>query len=315
VSVATVSRVLNGAKNVSLQTRSRVEQAIDALGFVPNSAARAINSGRTRLVGALIPTLDHAIFARFIAAVEERLDRHGLSLVVATTHYDLECEVDRARKLLDIGAEGLIVSGITRADAFYKLVARYKVPVISTSYFKPDEVFPTIGYDNIRVAELALQHLLSLGHVEIAVLSGPVQSNDRTRARLAGLQNLPAARLSYFESEQSFASVAQAVMRARQEAPQASAYLCLTDVLAQGALLRLKSEGIAVPKEISVIGIDDLPNSASYDPPLTTVHLPVGRMGARTAEAIAAWIETSEAPPSENLETRLIKRGTVARLS
>lgn len=312
VSVATVSRVLNGALNVSDDTRQHVESVIEAMQFVPSSAARAINSGRSRLVGALIPTLDHAIFARFIDAVEETLDQHGLSLIVANTGHDLARELEKAKKLLNIGVEGLIVSGITRAEGFEAVVQRYQVPVIATSYYDAAHTFPTVGYDNAAVSELALNHLQALGHKSIGVLSGPADDNDRTRARLEGLQSTKNVSIKVFETEMSFAGAADAVAQLLHQKSDATAILCLSDVLAQGAVMCLRSRGLHVPSEISVVGIDDLPSSASFDPPLTTVHLPVADMGHHTAAALATWIETGTVPDGRLLDTKLISRASAA---
>ena len=106
VSAATVSRVVNANALVSERTRVRVQAAIDALHFVPSAAARAINSGRTHVVGALVPTLDNAIFSRFLDALEEGLAGYGLSLVVATTKDDPDREAERARGLSISASKG-----------------------------------------------------------------------------------------------------------------------------------------------------------------------------------------------------------------
>lgn len=308
VSVATVSRVLNRPAQVAEATRARVDQAIDTLQFVPSSAARAINSGRTRLIGALIPTLDHAIFSRFVDAVEEELGARNLSLIIANTGHDTARELDKAKRLMDIGVEGLLVSGITRSPGFRELVARHQVPVIATSYFETGYTYPTIGYDNAEAANTALDHLLGLGHADIAVLTGPISNNDRTRARLRALEAANKTRLRFCRSGLSFPAAARTVRQIRQDHPTVTALLCLSDVLAQGALLQLKSDGLRVPDEMSVIGIDDLPSSASYDPPLTTVHLPVKAMGTLAARAISDWIESQNPAPSTALTTKLILR-------
>ncbi len=307
VSAATVSRVLTGSAAVSEGTRARVEHAIDALHFVPSSAARAINSGRTRLIGALIPTLDHAIFARFIDHVEDVLDARGLSLIVANTRHDITQEFEKARKLLDIGVEGLLVSGTTRAEGFDALIERHDVPVIATSCFQPDHLYPTIGYDNAGVARAALQHLSQLGHREIAVLSGPSDNNDRTADRLRGARSVAGVRLYIEETELNFTGAASALPRILNGAPQVTAILCLSDVLAQGALLELRR---IADQSLSVMGIDDLPTSASFDPPLTTMHLPVDKMGIAAASAIADWVEDGIYPKHQRLESTLMQRAS-----
>lgn len=314
VSVATVSRVLNKPTVVSKATRENVERAIETLKFVPSSSARAINSGRTRLVGALIPTLDHAIFSRFIDAMEVQLDASGLSLIVATTGYDADRELDKTKRLLNIGVEGLIVSGIARADGFQELVERHQVPVIATSCFEPDRGIPSIGYDNFQVGKDAVDHLRSLGHSNIAILSGPIADNDRTRGRLSGALTAGEAVQTVLEAELSFSSAAETSRKILTETPNVTAFLCLSDVLAQGALLYLSEIGVQVPRDISIIGIDDLPSSASFNPPLTSIHLPVVDMGKEAAAAITQWIEADIEPSSKKLEAEIRDRGSTIQV-
>lgn len=311
VSVATVSRVLNSPDAVKPRTRARVEQAIEELKFVPSAAARAINSGRTRFVGALIPTLDNAIFARFLAALERELAERQLSLIVATTNDDPQVEAEKARGLVDIGAEGLIISGITHDPALSALIERVGLPTIVTSYFDADNPLPTIGYDNAATAQAALRHLHDLGHRNIAVLHGPKASNDRTRARLAGLDQLGlTAELEFFETEISLAGGGSAVEQVCDSGKPFSAILCLSDVIALGALFGLQRRGMKVPENVSLMGIDDLPSSEHAVPALTTVHLPVSRMGEQAARALSNWVESGVAPVSQRLDASLIERAS-----
>nr|WP_170410552.1 LacI family DNA-binding transcriptional regulator [Ruegeria atlantica] len=314
VSVATVSRVLNEPGVVKKDTLERVQKAIAELRFVPSAAARAINSGRTRFVGALIPTLDNAIFARFLAALERRLSEDGLSLIVATTESDLDVEAKKAKGLVDIGAEGLIVTGATHGAEFYDLIERTMIPAIITSYFDDTNPLPTIGYDNKAAAQLALQHLIDLGHRRIAVVHGPVHNNDRTLARLSGLHSVHKNReLTTVETEISLRGGAEAAAKIVSNSNKPDAILCLSDVVALGVLFGLQSKGLRVPDEVSLMGLDDLPSSAVAVPSLTTVHLPVSRMGERSASALARWISTQKRPEAEKLEARLIKRNSTIR--
>ena len=312
VSVATVSRVLNKSPLVTDETRERVLSAIESLKFVPSAAARAINSGRTRMVGALLATLDNAIYSLFIDALEEELGKFALSLVVATTRGDGDVEAFQAQRLLDLGVEGLIVSGITHSAEFYSLVERSDLPVIATSYYDPNYRLPTIGYDNAGIAQLSLEHLIDLGHKRIAVLHGPTHNNDRTRARIRGLEKRADAILSFYETENQTASAGDAAEAAINAMAPPSALLCLADVLAHGALFRCQNLGIAVPKDISIVGLDDLPTSASTCPPLTSVHSPVKRMGRRTASSLAKWVEEGVRPAPELIDAHLVIRSSAA---
>lgn len=316
VSVATVSRVLNSPNAVSDETRRRVQEVIDRLHFVPSAAARAINSGRTRVVGAVVPTLDNAIFSRFLGAVEKELARNNLSLVVATTENDPEIETEKALGMIDIGAEALIVSGTTHSPEFHKLIEKSRLPVVATSLFDDTYHLPTVGYDNSNASRIALEYLLNAGHRNIAVIHGPVKSNDRTKARLSGLENPDTNTfLQMFETSISIEGGCTATQRLLKEVTTFSAVLCFSDVLAMGALFELQRHGIKVPDEMSLMGIDDLPSSSFTCPEITTVHLPVFRMGITTAEAVVQWLDDHIIPKSELLQVELIVRNSTRELT
>lgn len=313
VSVATVSRVLNSPQSVAPDTRERVQQAMRSHHWVPSAAARAINSGRTRFVGALVPTLDHDIFARVLAGQERQLASHQLSLVVATTQGDPQVEAQKAKGLVDIGAEGLIVSGMTHAAEFHDLITQSRLPAVAISCFDPGYELPTIGYDNAGAAQTALQHLVGLGHRRIAVLHGAVKNNDRTRARIDALRDQQAGLdLNFHEVTLSTAGGCDGVAALMADRCGSTALLCLSDVLAAGAIFELQRRGVSVPDRISVMGIDDLPGSAYLYPQLTTVHLPVSRMGQAAADAIAGWVETQEVPKPRLLDFELVIRASTA---
>ncbi|MFY2825577.1 substrate-binding domain-containing protein [Ruegeria sp. MALMAid1280] len=213
-----------------------------------------------------MPTLDNAIFARFLAALE-------LSLVVATTDTDPDIEAEKAKSLLDIGAEGLIITGAAHSTALHDLVERTMLPTIITAYYDAENPLPTIGYDNAGAAQLALQHLTDLRHQRIA---------DAAR-QICALPQMP------------------------------DALLCQSDVVALGVLFGLQAEDISVPGDVSLVGIDDLPSSAVAAPSITTVHLPVTQMGEKAAIALARWISDQKRPGAERLEARLVERQSVSR--
>lgn len=316
VSVATVSRVLNTPSLVHLKTRTRVEAVIEELGFVRNAAARAINSGRTRILGALIPTLDSDIFALTISAIEKRLVDLGFSLVVATTDDDLHTEARKAQELLDNGVEGFFLTGTSHCDPLYKIIERSRVPTVAISCFDPSFRLPTIGYDNHYAATLAYEYLVSMGHQRIAVVHGSAADNDRTSSRLEAIASLRADRLhGLYETEFSVAGGAAAARRVLQASQRYTALLCLSDVLAFGALHELHREGLAVPDDMSVMGIHDLPAAKETFPRLTTVHLPVDEMGNRAAEALARWVVENQRPDPFLINSHISKRETVAAMA
>lgn len=311
VSVATVSRVLNSPDVVKPDTRQRVEEVIEELGFFRSAAARAINTGRTKIVGALIPSLDNDIFALTIDAMEDRLADFGFSLVVATTEEDPDKEARKAQELLDIGVEGLFVPGITHSDELYALIRRFRLPTIAVSYYEPSFELPTIGYNNQEAARIAMQHLLDLGHRKIVVVHGPTENNDRTRERLVGSRSdQPDVEMTFVPTELSIAGGCSAVAKCQNHQNDIDAYLCVSDVMAFGVIFELQRRSYKVPDDVSVIGIHDLPSAQSLNPSLTTVHLPARRMGQTAAEALSHWIENDTVPEPMCFQTRLMERGS-----
>lgn len=314
VSVATVSRVLNSPDSVAPETRAKVQSTISELRFMPSAAARAINSGRTRFVGALVPTLDNAIFASFLSALENKLNDYGLALIVSTIGEDPQLEVQKAQSLINLGAEALILSGAAHDPKLFQLTNQTRFPTLATSFYDDSAPLPTIGYDNHDAAQLGVQYLKSAGHRHIAVAHGPVETNDRTQARINGVQSVSGMTIDYHEADISFEG-AQVIARnilAQKDRPTAVA--CMSDVLAIGLLQQFQRSHLRVPEDISVLGMDDLPFAAHTFPALSTIHLPVKRMGTAAGRAIGEWLEHGNEPAPERLEPQLILRESVAEI-
>ena len=312
-SVATISRVINGADHVAPETRRQVLAAVAAQGYVPNPAARALSTRRSRTIGAIIPTLAHSIFATFLNAVERELAGHGYALVIATTGGDPHLEFQRASDLLDLGAEGLIVTGAVRDKAFARLIDNRRLPVVATSIYAPSSTVPTIGYDNRALGRLAVQHLRGLGHENIAVLHGPLQHHDRTVLRVAGVRAAArGAQLSLIECSLDTAGGVQGARAALCQRPRPSAILCLSDVLALGAMFEARRAGLAVPRQLSIMGFDDLDWAALCDPPLTTLHLPTTEMGQLAARALVGFLDKGLAIVPQRLDAAIVVRQSTA---
>lgn len=315
VSVATVSRVLNMPEKVSESTRSRVLAAIDELHFMPSAAAQAINSGRTRMVGALIPTFDNSIFTRFLGGLENRLAELGLSLVVAATEWDIEVEAKKAQELVGIGVEGLIVSGMTRSEGFQRLISRARLPTVAISCFDDKYHLPTVGYDNREATNIAMSYLCELGHRKIAIIHGPSHNNDRIQTRIKAVKEFQSrAELGLFEADIEARGGCRAVAQMLESRTNFSAILSFSDVQATGAIFELQRSGIDVPGEMSVIGMEDLPSSAFTFPTLTTVRLPVVQMGLQAANTLGNWVEHHDVPNSIRLPVELVVRNSTTRV-
>jgi LacI family transcriptional regulator len=283
---------LSKPETVSPKTRLRVQAAIERLDYVPDSAARSLSLRRTRSIGVVLPTLDYSIFARFIEALQHRTDEAGYSVLIATSGFDQERELAQARTLVGHGIEALVVTGEHHRPELYRLLESRGIPYVHSSVYSPDSGHPCVGYDNKGAAKQAAEHLLSLGHQTFGALIGPRESNDRMALRVEGIREaLRAQGLALPETR--IVERAYSVSRGREgfrelmaREPGVTALLCGNDVLAFGALLEARAMVIEVPRDLSVVGFDNLEWASEISPRLTTIQVPTYDMGTATAEQL-----------------------------
>ena len=314
VSVATASRVLNGSPSVSPATREDVLRVVAELEFAPDPLARALNAGGTNTVGAVIPTINHAIFAAFLEALEARLDANGYCLLMATTGMDQRVELERARSLLEMGARALIVTGLDHEPELTAMAKRFGAPVVATSIYEASAPLPTIGYDNTALGRQAMRHLLELGHTDVALVSGPTAQNDRARFRIRGAESVDGVRsLRTIETELSVGGGVEAAKQILAWGRRPTALLCVTDLVALGAMFELQRSGLLLPRDMSVIGFDHISWSEHSHPRLTCISLPVAAMGQESAQAIYDFLTDGTPIPSVRLQGEINVRGSTCR--
>lgn len=317
LSIATVSRVMNGAKNVSPETRERVLTASRTLNYLPNPAARALSTSRVKTIAAIIPTIEHSIFAKFIAGIEHALAKRGYSLVLAISNNDETEELEAARKLLGMGAEAFILSGAAHSDALLELFLRRGVPHVFTSVWDPKSTAVTIGYDNCALAAEALGYIAKHGHRKIAVVHGPLVESDRTRSRRAGAASAKTGDLEidYFETRLDIAGGKVAIRRILEKGGGCTAVLCFSDVLALGAYFGLAEASLRVPEDFSVMGFDNLDWSSEIFPPLTTINLPARKMGSDVGTQLMDLLDFGKQLAPALLPGRIVERSSVRRIA
>ena len=309
VSTATVSRCLNSPEQVVSDTRERVLRAVKELGYAPNFGARALAAKQTNTVGAVIPTMENAVFARGLQAFQEELVRQGKTLLVASSAYDMDLEEEQVRALVARGADGLLLIGYDRSPELYAFLAKRKVPtLIAWSYAKGAEQ-PAIGFDNQNaMAELA-RLVIGQGHQQIACITAPMATNDRARSRVTGIKSALAEagqdpdRMPIIEIPYGIESGEIAFRQARAAAPDTTAVMCVNDVLAIGALRAAREMGLRVPEDISITGFDDIEIAMLAEPALTTVHVPHREMGRRAAGLLIDMLNKGTVPDSLELPT------------
>ena len=315
LSTATISRVMNGAKNVTPETRRRVLEACERLDYLPHPAARALSTSKSKTIAAIIPSIEHSIFAKYVSAIEKTTAELGYSLVLAISNGVEADELKAARKLLGMGAEAFILSGGAHSQELLALFARREVPVVFTSVWDPHSPAPTIGYDNAALASMAVAHLAALEHRRIAVIHGPFAASDRSRARRRGVEAAQTDELSvaFFETRLDVPGGKDAIRRVVAASEAFTATLCFSDVLALGAYFGLMEAGLSVPRDMSVMGFDNLDWSAAVVPGLTTVNVPARRMGANVARQLIAHLETGEPIEPVKLGGAIVERGSVQK--
>jgi LacI family transcriptional regulator len=194
VSPATASRVLNTPEKVGADMREKVRAAAATLGYVPDAAARALASRRSRTIGAVVPTLDNPIFATGVQKLESRLNERGYALVVAGSDYRMDKELRQATNLLERGIEGLMLMGTEHHPSLYILLETRGVPHVNTWVDEGDAAHPCIGFDNVEAAVRLTNYLLDLGHERFAMVAGIAEGNDRAAARAVGVREALARR-------------------------------------------------------------------------------------------------------------------------
>lgn len=315
VSITTVSRVINDDASVATTTRAHVRRIIDELGYSPDPIARAMSSRRTRTIGVTIPTVDNTCHARFLNAFDRTVLARGYAVILATTDGDPHKERAEIRHLLAMRVDGLVLTGATHASQTLDDMRRAAVPAIFTSTYSPEAAYATVGHDNRGAAIAATRHLVELGHRRISVIHDETCCDDRSRHRIAGVRAAAAivdADLRFVETEPSAEGGVRACRRAINAPEPPTALLCLDDSLAIGALCALNRAGVAVPRQISVMGFGDGDWSAYTAPALTTMRMPAAEMGATAAAQLIDHLENGRPLTSVVIASEIAQRDSVA---
>src|ERR1700742_5316233 len=231
-SAATVSRVLTHPKVVRPELRDKVTRAIADLSYTRDSAARALKSGRMRTIGAIVPTLGLGIFAEGVEALQNRLSESGYTLFIANSQYDQRRELQEMQSLIERGIDGVVLVGGSHGGELRALIQQARVPVITTYVSKAQGGIPAIGIDNQRATRELTQYLLELGHVRFGTIANVPPSNDRSRARLDGIQKTLAQAgiklkpTQIIKSDHSLAQGRSAFRQLITDHPETTAVVC-----------------------------------------------------------------------------------------
>ena len=312
VSTATVSRCLNNPSSVKGETRLKVDSTIQKIGYAPNFGAQALASKKTKIIGAIIPTMENAIFATGIQAFQEALSEAGYTLLIASSAYQRNIEEKQIRNLISRGVDALLLIGEDRDPEIYGFLKKRGVPYVLAWNYKSNDDHIFVGFDNVLAASNAADQMVEIGHEQIAVIIGETAQNDRARDRKTGyLSALSKHQIQFshlVECPYNFEAARLAFTEIMQNAPQTTAILCGNDVLAVGALLQAEDMGIKVPDHIALMGFDDIEISRLVSPKLSTVHVPHRQMGRNSALKIIEILEQDLHQKSTELKSYVVMR-------
>jgi LacI family transcriptional regulator len=316
VSTATVSRALSDPAKVRPDTLAHVLDVVARLGYVPDALGRALASSKTHTIGAIFPTLDHAIFARAIQAMQRHFADAGYQLLVAAHDYNRAAEVVALRSMLERRVDAVVLVGTDHAPDVWTLLKTTTQPV--ALMWSIHRKFDSIGFDNERAGWLAADHLVRLGHRHIAMLTGRLKHNDRARSRLAGVRAAMAQRGLMLDDAHliqlpfSLSAGRDGMRQLLAADVRPTAIIGGNDLLAIGGMLEAQCQGLNVPTDLSCVGIDDLELSEHMRPALTTVQLPTVEMGQRCASQVLTRLNGQPGEPRIDLPVTLVVRQSTA---
>ena len=287
------------------------------LGYVPNGAARALASQRAQVIGVIIPTLENTNFAITAEAAQQRIVDAGYNFMVASSGYDPARELDQIQSLVAHGVDGIILVGAQRDPEAIQFLKSRRVHYVVTWTLADDDT-PSVGFDNAEAARRLADHLLVLGHRQIGVIAGLTKNNDRAAARLEGVRRalgergLDLPREFLIERPYRIAEGQFALRALMTTSPRPTAVICGNDQLAFGALIECGRQGISVPRDVSIVGFDDLEFAGQIVPALTTIHVPAEEIGHRAAEYLLATINGQPTATTTEVAVSLIIRESSA---
>ncbi|MBB4275520.1 LacI family transcriptional regulator [Rhizobium mongolense] len=319
VSVTTVSRLLNGSLELPHETKKRIEDAIRDLNYQPNPHARRLSRGRSDTIGLVVPDIANPFFATLVAAVEEEADRRGLAVSLYATLNRSGREVAYLQLIERNHVDGLIFVTNHPDDGQLGALINRTGKVVVVDEDVPDALAPKLFCDNDRGGYLAGMHLAEMGHRRVLFIGGPERMISAQR-RFQGLERAMGelwgadAVLLNYKGEYTVAFGREAAKRFIAEGMPASAIFASSDEIAIGLIEVLRSQGISIPQEVSVVGFDDVGPLHLFAPPLTAIRQPVRQIGQRALSLLLEtnWQERAPSAVEELLPVEIVVRNSVA---
>jgi DNA-binding LacI/PurR family transcriptional regulator len=307
VSTATVSHVINKTKYVKDETREKVESAIEKLNFYPNAHARSLASGRSNFIGLLISDIANPFFPELVKSIETAAFEHGYNIILFNTNYDAHRAAEYVQRLIELKVAGVALMTAELDPKLIDELQRKEVRVVFNDLGIVNEFMSNIVLDYSAGIDEAVRHLVSLGHENIAHISGPSQIRSgvirRESFESAIKRYLPNSETpAIFEGDFRFEGGRLAATAILDSGNIPTAVIAANDMMALGAMSEFKASGLQIPGDISVVGFDDIAFASFSEPSLTTVCSPRVEIGRRAIEAL---ISTISSPNKMGVEVKI----------
>ena len=320
VSIATVSRTINASPAVSEKLAQRVWQAIEQLNYFPNTHARSLVSGRSRILGIIVENITNPFFPELIQGFEEIAVAHGYEILVSSTNGDPARLTSCVRRMLERKVEGVALLTFGGEEPVLDQLAIHNMPIVLAEFHLEDPKVSTIVLDYSTGIHQAVAHLVGLGHEGIGFLAGPHTLHSAMTRLNAFQQTMHEAGLKVhkdwiIECDHTLKGGVAGFEKLMELLSRPTALICSNDMTAIGVLRAVYMAGLRVPEDLSVVGLDDIDFAEFTLPPLTTIRLGRAELAKASFDALRAQAERAGDGAIQReflVSTSLVVRGSTA---
>jgi LacI family transcriptional regulator len=323
VSTATVSRVINRIPTVNAQLAKRVWNVIDEMGYYPNTQARALVSGRSRIFGLIISDITNPFFPEIVHVFETLAVQRHYEILLTSTENDPKRMKNAVRRMIERRVEGVAILTFGMEEPLLESLTVRNVPLVFVDVGPERPRISNIKIDYLHGTRQAVQHLAAMRHEKIAFITGPLRLKSASARRHAFIQSMQEIGLEpetdlIIESNHTMEGGMEAFSQLLTRSVRPSAVMCSNDMTAIGVMRQSHEAGISIPKDLSVIGFDDIRLAQFVIPPLTTIQMSQAELARLAFNALMADVERETPTPSGSeyiLKTNLVLRESTGLMS
>ena len=313
VSVASVSRALNGGSGVTAETGQHIREVASRLRYVPHAAARTLITRRTHTIGALLPDLYGEFFSELIRGIDLAARARGLHLLVSSSHEGAD-DAAAALRAMQGRVDGMLILSTQVDAAFLRANLSASVPAVLLNSAVKSKTYPVLNIDNHGGAYAMVRHLLGSGHTRVAHIAGPVGNFDAQQRdegyRAAMAEHAPATPPHVVAGDFTEESGYRAGQLLLAQKTRPDAVFAANDMMAVGCLYAFRDAGLEVPQDIALAGFDDIPIARYITPALSTVRVRIADLGRSALDHLAELLEAPEQsiPSAQTLGCEIVVR-------